>query len=197
MSGALQLGLAATALWAAAFAIGSRVGMTLQALALVSVAVVLAVARAIDLRPLLQPRRSDLLIGVGVGLGSIGATLALYPVLRALVPIAEPVRAFYALVPFSAAGLPLILLVASAEELLWRGLFLSALRRSPVAAAIAISALAYGIGQLGGAPLLGAVALVFGVIWGIEAKLTNGLVAPLISHVMWTTAIFGVFPLER
>ena len=105
-------------------------------------------------------------------------------------------RAYYLLVPFSAAALPLIVLIATAEELLWRGLFLTALARAPAAAAIAIAALAYGIGQLGGAPLLGVIALLFGVLWGLEAKLTKGLTAPLISHVMWTTTILGVFPLE-
>ena len=63
----LRLGLAATVLWAAAFALGSRSGFTLAALSLASVLVVIAVARAIDVRALLRPRMLDIVIGVVVG----------------------------------------------------------------------------------------------------------------------------------
>ena len=57
MNRSLQLGLAATALWAASFAIGARTGFALEVLALVSVVVVLATAITVDLRSLLAPRQ--------------------------------------------------------------------------------------------------------------------------------------------
>jgi membrane protease YdiL (CAAX protease family) len=134
----------------------------------------------------------------------VGATVALYPLLRAAVPgLAADVAHFYDLVPFSASALPAIVLVIVAEELLWRGLFFDGvpLGALPVpratALAFAVGALAYGAGQLGpGEPVLAAVALFMGLLWAVEAVLTGALVASLVSHATWTLWVFGVAPLE-
>jgi membrane protease YdiL (CAAX protease family) len=194
----LALGVVITALWAAAFRVGVTVGAAVEALSLASVLAVIVVVRAVpEVRALLRPTVRDVVIGVVFGAFTVGATVLLYPPLRdlALVPgLADEVRRFYGIVPFTLVLVPLIVLVAAAEELVWRGLFLAAFPDARVG--ILVGALAYGLGQLGGSPMLGAVALFFGVLWGVQAKLTRGLVAPMVSHLMWTTAVFGVWPLE-
>lgn len=201
----LALGVVITALWAVAFRIGVTFGAAIEALSMASVLAVIVVVRAVpSLRDTLRPNVRDAVIGIVFGVFTVGATVLLYPPLRDLdlVPgLADEVRRFYGIVPFTLVVVPLIVLVAAAEELVWRGLFLAAFPNArttaQLAGAIAVGAVAYALGQLGGAPVLGGVALFFGVLWGIEAKLTRGLVAPMLSHLIWTTSVFGVWPLER
>jgi uncharacterized protein len=192
------LALLMTALWAAAFRIGVMFGAAIEALSLASVLAVLVVVRAVpEVRDALRPTVRDVVVGMVFGAFTVGATVLLYPPLRDLdlVPgLADEVRRFYGIVPFTIVLVPLIALVAAAEELVWRGLFLAAF---PNRSAVAVGAVAYALGQLGGSPMLAAVALFFGVLWGIEAKLTRGLVAPMVSHLIWTTSVFGIWPLER
>lgn len=197
----LLVGVAATALWAGAFRFGVTTGLAVEALSLLAVlAVIVVVKVAPDVRDALRPDVRSVLVGLAFGAVTVFATVTLYPHLRDVLAtqlgldIDHEVRRFYDIIPFTAALVPLIVLVAAAEELLWRGLFFSAFDGKPVLA-VGVSALAYGLGQLGGAPVLAGAALFFGVLWGIEAKLTKGLVAPMISHLMWTTSVFGVWPL--
>lgn len=200
----LALGAVITLLWAIAFRIGVTMGAAIEALSIASVLVVIVVVRAVpEVRDALRPNVRDVVIGVVFGALTVAATVLLYPPLRdlQLVPgLAAEVRRFYGIVPFTIVLVPLIVLVAAAEELVWRGLFLAAFPNArtsmQLAAAIAVASIAYALGQLGGSPLLGAVALFFGVLWGVEAKLTKGIVAPMLSHLVWTASIFGVWPLE-
>ena len=193
-----------TLLWALAFRVGVTMGAAIEALSICSVLSVIVVVRAVpEVRDALRPNLRDVVIGLAFGALTVAATVVLYPPLRdlQLVPgLADEVRRFYDIVPFTIVLVPLIVLVAAAEELVWRGLFLAAFpaarTSAQLASAIAVASIAYALGQLGGSPLLGAVALFFGVLWGVEAKLTKGLVAPMLSHLTWTASIFGVWPLE-
>ncbi len=201
----LALGLVITALWAIAFRVGVTLGAAIEALSIASVLSVVVVVRAVpEVRDALKPNVRDAVIGIVVGVFTVGATVLLYPPLRDLELVsglADEVRRFYGIVPFTIVVVPLIVLVAAAEELVWRGLFLAAFPHArtmgQLAGAIAVASVAYALGQLGGSPLLAGAALFFGVLWGIEAKLTRGLVAPMLSHLIWTTSVFGVWPLER
>ena len=190
----------ASVLWLVAFALGRRFGVTLAALGGAAFIVVAAALTQRDVRALLQPRLRDLFWGVAVGGASLGATYALYPLLRAGVPgLADDVRAFYTLVPVSAVTVPVVLLIVVAEELLWRGALLASLKREhPIVAAVALASVLYASAQLGaGLPVLAAAALGLGAAWAAEAVFTDGLFAPLVSHALWTLTVFGVFPLER
>lgn len=195
----LALGLAITAAWAALFRVGVVYDAAIEALSFAAVLAVIIVVRAApQVRDMLRPRARDAVIGVVFGAVTVLATVVLYPHVRdlALVPgLAVEVKRFYGIVPFTLVVVPLIVLVAAAEELIWRGLFLAALPKGAVA--IGMGAVAYALGQLGGSAVLGGAALFFGVLWGVEAKLTKGLVAPLITHVIWTASVFGIWPLER
>lgn len=197
----VALGLAITAAWAGLFRVGVLFDAAIEALSFAAVLAVIVVVRAApEVRDLLRPRARDVVIGVVFGAVTVLATVVLYPHVRALelVPgLAGEVKRFYGIVPFTLVIMPLIVLVAAAEELIWRGLFLAAVPKGAGAAAIAMGAVAYALGQLGGSPMLAGVALFFGVLWGVEAKLTRGLVAPIVSHVMWTMSVFGIWPLER
>ena len=131
--------------------------------------------------------------------------MLVYPLLREAAPwLAGDVRSFYDLVPFSFATLPLMFLVIAAEEILWRGLFFDAesdreprARTASAVFAVIVGSCAYALGQLGpGVPVLALVALLMGALWAVEAALSKALVAPLVSHAIWTLWVFGVSPLE-
>ncbi len=192
---------AASVAWLAAFALGARAHAFLPVIGVVAAAVCATVlALSPEVRRMLRPRFRDVLWGIAGGGVSLSATYLLYPLVRALAPAVQgDVRFLYALVPVSAATLPVILVVVVAEELLWRGALQSALAvHHPTASAVVLSSALYAAAQLGlGAPILGAVALGLGLLWAVEASLTGRLVAPLVSHAMWTLTVFGVVPLEH
>jgi hypothetical protein len=98
----------------------------------------------------------------------------------------------------AAALVPGILLVATAEELLFRGLLLDGLRagRRPLLA-VAVGSLVYAAAQLGaGAAALVVAAAALGAVWSALRLTTGGLLAPLLAHLAWTGSVL-LFPLVR
>lgn len=163
---------------------------------------VLAVAwllRARALRSWLEPSLKSVLVGVVSG---VVMTIATYPVFRLaieLIPgLNHTVESLYAAsrtttLPVAMAWVSAIVL---AEEVLWRGVLLDALEhRMGARAALGLSVLSYALAQLGtGSWVVFALALVCGTLWTLERKLSDSLLAPLISHMIWTQTVILLYP---
>jgi membrane protease YdiL (CAAX protease family) len=192
-----------TIAWAAAFAFGRATGATLASLGALSLVVMAACAAAPSLRPPLRLSPRDVAAGLGAGaaLGAflLGATVVVYPWLRALLPpLAGEVRGLYASMPVTAATFPLVVAVVVAEELVWRGAALEALRARGVVVAALASSIVYALGQAGsGLWVLPALALLLGALWALCTLVLRSALASLVAHAIWTLGVFTVWPLER
>ena len=168
--------------------------------AAIGVAGSVAVARG-RLEPWLRPTRSTGVVGFVVGVAMILATHLLYLPARALVAgLAPRVSDLYTLLeapPGPAAALPVVLLVVTAEELVWRGLavdLLQARNLRPVTV-VAVATLLYALPQIaGGGPVLVVVTLSAGLVWTVLRVVTGSLVAPFITHLVWDVGVFVLWP---
>ncbi len=137
-------------------------------------------------RPIVQP----LLVGlVAVAVFSVGALLvAQLPLLRDLVVDVLDHARF--------ARLPVVLAITVlngvAEELFFRGALFAAIGRwRPVT----ISAIVYAVATLAtGNAMLVFAALVLGILVGLQRRVTGGILAPMITHVTWSTLMIFVLP---
>ena len=187
-------------LWLTAFSIGAQYYVMMPALAIGGAVVVVGVLTWLPpMRAHLKAKAIDVLIGIALAGVTLAATYLAYPLIRDLFPgVAEDVRSVYRLLPATKLAVPVVLLVVVAEELLWRGALLDALRADhPLASAVVLSSTLYGAAQLGlGVPALAIVGFALGVVWAGTAAVTGRLVAPLVAHAIWTLTVFGAFPLE-
>jgi membrane protease YdiL (CAAX protease family) len=152
-----------------------------------------------DTRALFRVDRRGLLVGVaGAGLMIVGTHLA-FAVVSALEPrVSDAVQANYATTGIAGnwTVVPLMLVVVLAEEVLWRGSLIEALRGvvSPPAGA-AISIASYALVQLAsGSWVVVALAAVCGALWTLERLWTRSLVPPLITHAAWSLTVLVVAP---
>ena len=144
--------------------------------------------------------RRNVLLGVGTGLLMAVATWVLYPLSTELLPeIETEVTKLYALLrqaPGPIAAFPVLLLVVLAEERVWRGLAIDVFGGArPGARAAVLAAIVYTFPQIAfRSPLLVAVALACGLVWGGLRVYTRGLAAPLLAHLVWDLLVFVLFP---
>ena len=143
-------------------------------------------------------------VGAGLAVGALMAvaTWTVYPISVELVPaIASEVPKLYALLrepPGPVWAFPVLVLVVTAEEWVWRGLAIDVLSKwvSP-ARSVALAALIYVLPQIAfRSPLLVIVALVCGLIWGALRVWTKSLTAPLVAHLLWDLLVFVLYPVE-
>lgn len=92
-------------------------------------------------------------------------------------------------------SLGLIVLVTAvngvAEELFFRGAFFAAVERGPVVVTtIGYVAVTLASGNL----MLGFAALILGTIVALERRASGGVLAPMITHVVWSVAMLFVLP---
>lgn len=145
-------------------------------------------------------RPRSLLIGVLAGVVMAGATRWLYPLGLALLPsLPGEVAGLYGQLrapPGPVRALPVLALAVLAEEVVFRGLLIPAARDR--GAAVVGAALLYALAQLGaGSPALVGLALVCGLLWGLEYVLTGDLLAPLLTHLVWDLLVLVVAPLPH
>lgn len=139
-------------------------------------------------------------LGVAVGVAMAGATWLLYPISIELVPsIAVEVPKLYALLrqpPGPVWAFPVLVLVVTAEEVVWRGLAIDVFSRyANRSGAVLLAALLYTLPQIAfRSPLLVFVAFLCGVVWGVLRSRTHGLTAPLLAHLIWDVLVFVLFP---
>ena len=148
-----------------------------------------------------DPVRSGI-AGVLVGLVMSMATWVLYPISVDFVPaIGVEVPKLYGLLrqfPGPVWAFPALVLVVAAEELVWRGLAIDLFSKSfGASGAVLFASLVYVLPQIAfRSPLLVAVALACGLVWGALRVRTHGLLAPLIAHLTWDLLVFVLFPVE-
>lgn len=140
-------------------------------------------------------------VGVGLAVG-VAMTLATYPAFnlaKSLFPqLAANVAQLYRQSHDEAllTALAWVVVLAAAEELLWRGAWVEALTaRFGALGAGTLSVLVYAGAQLGSRSFIVCLlALCCGAIWTVERYYTRSLVAPLISHLIWTPTTILLVP---
>lgn len=154
------------------------------------------------LRCLLTWRWQGAALGIGTGLLMAVLTKLGYPLgaawLPQIVPAVADLYTYLAQTPGPVAALPVLVLVVLAEECVWRGLLIDALRPlSNVLAVVLCSAVIYSLPHLAGRSLiLLGVAFVCGIIWGLLRVATGSVLVPVLCHLAWNLNIFVFFPLE-
>jgi membrane protease YdiL (CAAX protease family) len=150
-------------------------------------------------RPILQP----ILVGLGLSLVFVAGAF----IVRVLPPLdlgplgaldlAHQVRKVLGYAG-EGSNAPLLLLVTVlngiAEELFFRGALFAAIGvRHPVL----ISTVVYGLATVpGGNPVLVFAAVVLGAVVGLQRRAGGGVLAPILTHITWSTAmLFGLPPI--
>jgi membrane protease YdiL (CAAX protease family) len=92
-------------------------------------------------------------------------------------------------------SVPLLVVITAlngvAEELFFRGALYAATTRYPVI----VTTLAYGAVTLAtGNVMLALAGLLLGTLVGLERRATGGILAPIITHVVWSTSMLFVLP---
>ena len=140
-----------------------------------------------------------LAVGIGLGLLMTGLTYPLYDLAHALVPeLSVKVAALYRSSNKESAlsALPWVLVILSAEELLFRGALPRGLERhmGRRAAWLVSVALYAGAQACSGSLIVALLALCCGAVWTLERMLTGSLIAPLLSHMIWTPTVILLRP---
>ena len=151
-------------------------------------------------------RNSRLTIGTCIAGVTVGLALAVAswigaPLLTQWVPsLAADLKEHYNTLqrqpgPFEA--LPILLMTASAEELIWRGELVDWLqKRLPIVATIAIGTISYALPIVASKSLLlFGVANCLGLVLTIERVVVGNWLAPLISHVIWAVLVLVLRPI--
>ena len=163
-------------------------------------------------RDLLRPSYRASLQGIFSGAAMVLATHAAYRLVVTVAPsVGAATRELLALLHESGhstrARAALIVLIASCEELLFRGLLpvtrgAGPPRRSRRLApretlTIGFFTLAYALTTAPlGSPLLLVCALICGAIWTFLRLATDSLLVPLLTHVIWDLGVLLVWPLS-
>ena len=173
------------------------VAVALPAYALAISIVVLAADPAVRAR--LRPTQNNILIGLVLGAVMTASTYVAYALTLEVVPtLASVVEADHGpldgIDPWAFA--PRMLAVILAEELLFRG---SALEIAlPVRTRIVLSVAAYVLVQIAlGSPVVMLLGLVCGTIWTLERHATGSLIAPLLTHAIWTPSVLLIWPIGK
>lgn len=140
-----------------------------------------------------------LAVAAAIGIGLVAATHAAYRLTESISPtLNDHVRVLYATIAVGHARLPLVgltLVVVVAEELVWRGAALELFpARRPWVALVTVAL--YALPQaLAAAWLLVAAALGVGSLFLVQRIVTGRLTDSIVTHAVWSIAIFVVVPL--
>lgn len=136
-------------------------------------------------RPILQP----LLLGaVLAGVFCAGAF-----VVRLIPPLADQIRHVLAFADQGAGPLLLLVTVLNgiAEELFFRGALYAAIpRRQVVVTTIAYTIATAATGNI----MLAFAAVVLGVVVGLQRRASGGILAPIITHLVWSVTMLYALP---
>jgi len=165
----------------------------------VAMSTVLLTLRSESLLRTLHPNARNVAIGCAVG---VAMTVATYPAFwlaqQRFPQLTANVAQLYRQSHDEALVIALlwVVVLAAAEELLWRGAWVEALTaRFGALGAGTLSVLIYAGAQLGSRSFIVCLlAICCGAIWTVERYYTRSLVAPLISHLIWTPTTILLFP---
>jgi len=137
-------------------------------------------------RPIVQP----ILIGVGLAIVFVVGAF----IVRLIPPLADQVRA---VLDFAGEGSsPLLLLLVTvlngiAEELFFRGALYASIPNRQVL----ITAVAYAIATAAtGNVMLAFAAFVLGIVVGLERRASGGILAPVLTHLVWSVTMLYALP---
>lgn len=134
------------------------------------------------------------LTGTGVGLLMVAVFLLGGLVVREIPPLAERITRVLQYTDFGPLWLIVLITVVNGvtEELFFRGALFTALGRwHPVL----ISTLLYIVATLAsGNPMLGFAALILGTVCALERRATGGVLAPVLTHLVWGLAMVLTLP---
>jgi membrane protease YdiL (CAAX protease family) len=137
-------------------------------------------------RPIVQP----ILIGAGLSIVFVVGAF----IVRLIPPLADQVRA---VLDFAGEGSSAVLLLivtvlnGIAEELFFRGALYASIPNRQVP----ITAVAYAIATAAtGNVMLAFAALVLGVVVGLERRASGGILAPVLTHIVWSVAMLYALP---
>ena len=129
--------------------------------------------------------RRPVIVGISMGLLLGVAFLAGGLVVRNIPAIAAPINRVLEYTNYGPSALIVVIALvnAVAEELFFRGALYTSLGRFyPVA----ISTLLYATATLAtGNPMLAFAGLILGTVCGLERRATGGVLAPILTHVVW------------
>ena len=208
-AGAYFLSFASVA-WALCFVALQRFG-TWTPFAFVGVVLaIVAVSGRFVPRSLLRPSLVRTAWGIAGGALMVAGTHLFYRVVVILSPpVGEATRQLLTLLnvaDFSpGVRMLLIVVIASCEEVLFRGLLPGVARvasrlphvptRGELARILAF-AVAYALTTLPlGSPLLALCALICGSLWGLMRVAAGSLVVPVLAHVLWDLGVLLLWPL--
>ena len=137
---------------------------------------------------------SDLLIGVALGALTFAVFLGGDEIGRRISFLAGPIHNILAKADAGAlaAVLTLALVNAVAEEVFFRGVLMDAL---PDHIAPMVSVVVYvGVTAVGGNTALTVAALVMGAVFVAERVITRSLLAPIVTHIVWSTLVILLLP---
>lgn len=196
----LALALALSLVWAVAFVVGVATDAFYPLLGTVAALVIVVATPALVSAWAGATWRScavQVAAGAVVGIVTVFLTHVGYDLCAGRLPgLVEHVARLQRLAAVTPARLGLVVVIAVAEELLWRRGLLDALRQLGVrpVVAVGVSSLVYAGSQLGpGSPWLVLAGVGFGVLWG-ALRLRAGLWAAVVAHLVWTLAILGLVP---
>ena len=136
-------------------------------------------------RPIVAP----ILLGVGLALFFIAGAF----VIREIPWLLDQVQTVLRLAQKGNATLLLLVTVMNgiAEELFFRGAMYAAIRKYQVP----ITTVAYTVATLAtGNVMLGFAAIVLGLIVGLQRRATGGILAPVLTHLIWSVTMLYALP---
>ncbi len=137
-------------------------------------------------RPILQP----ILIGAALSLVFVVGAF----IVRLIPPLADQVRNVLEFAGEGSSALPLLVVTVLngiAEELFFRGGLYAAIRQHQVP----VTAVAYAIATAAtGNVMLAFAALVLGVVVGLERRASGGILAPVLTHLVWSVTMLYALP---
>lgn len=200
----------AVVVWFVSFAVLARLGTwTTFAVVGVAMAALLIGLRVVPIG-LLKPTRANVGVGLTSGLMMVLLTHVAYYGLTLLAPVIGAATArlvgLLNVSGFSAGPRTLlIVLIASCEEILFRGalpnlstrraLPLREFKRRDVRRVVSLAAVYALTTTPLGSPLLAICAVLCGSLWGVLGLVTGSLVTPMLAHVVWDLGVLIVWPL--
>jgi|GEM_PF-1057321 len=173
-----------------------------------AVVAVASVALSSSVRASVRPTIRDVVLGFVVGVVLVVGTHVGYALLVDVLPgLGTDVARLYGVAAVTPPRLAVVILIAVAEELLWRGLLLDALQQrrwlrwqvaGMDAPGVLVAAVVYGAAQAGPRSAWLVVAGVgLGVVWGLMGLRSRGLWMPIVAHLVWTLTVLGAWPLRQ
>jgi membrane protease YdiL (CAAX protease family) len=196
--------------WVMCFAVLASVG-SWTPFAFVGVLLVLLTVQSSAVPPSqFRPSGRSLLVGVGAGLLMVLATHLAYDWLSGAFPrLRSGTLELFSLLNVEGFSPParasLIVVIASCEEVLFRGLIVSAPGHDlpelrwpllPEFGKLVLWAIAYALTTVPlASPLLVMCAFACGTLWGTLRAATGSVLVPILAHVIWDLGVLLIWPL--